>query len=137
MRAVESPKDDFFAPRPKLSWNVRFIRAIAFLMAIGISIGFSGLYMFGIGDSYTGPDSMPTVVLALFWPTIWHIIVLLPCWRAWLLHRWACSLLTYILLLASVGAIVSIFWLGIIGFLLTATLLVALDEEELHLKSGF
>lgn len=131
---MKQASDDFFAPRPKLSWNVRVIRAAALLIAIAISLFFfiDGVRILNI--SYFSYSEKAFHVLAY---AVLQLLLLVPCWRAWLLHRWACSLLTYILLLASFSAIVSIFGLGIIGFLFTASLLIALDDEEPHLKSGF
>ncbi|HEY0076630.1 MAG TPA: hypothetical protein VGB77_21245 [Abditibacteriaceae bacterium] len=118
---------------------MRFIRMTAFCAAIGLSLCFLPMHLMVLsGPRFgNGVANVPYKIAAFFAIAAGQIIFLLPCWRAWLLHRWACSLLTYVLLIASVGALVSTFWLGIIGFLLTATLLVALDEEQPSLKSGF
>jgi hypothetical protein len=129
----------FFAPRPKLSWNARIIRAVAFLTATGISVFFLGLHMFVIADSYAGPNSLPRVAMYLLWLIIWQLVALLPCWRAWMLRRWACFLLFFILPALPYGCMLMVRsdWLtaGALIFTLFSVIAIAADWD--HLKSGF
>ncbi|HEY0076628.1 MAG TPA: hypothetical protein VGB77_21235, partial [Abditibacteriaceae bacterium] len=69
--------------------------------------------------------------------TVIQSLLLVPCWRAWMLRRWACFLLSFILVTVNVLSSLFHIWAGMIVFLFTTTLLGAVIDENLNLKSGF
>lgn len=86
---MSQPPDDFFVPRPKLSWNVRIIRAAAFLIAVCISASCFSIELTIIRD----PKTMASIVDAtatLFTVALVQLTLLVPCWRTWMLQRWGC-----------------------------------------------
>jgi hypothetical protein len=144
MRGVESPKDDFFAPRSKLSWRAWIIRIVALLVAVGISlyaIAFNAKILFsphfyGYGKSPSSTEKMLLVLMV----TVVQISLLVPCWRIWLFKRWACDLLMVgmlfsaflFLVLASAGEA----W-ALSALIISIILLWILGEEWTYFKSGF
>ena len=137
---MSQPPDDFFAPRLKLSWNMRLIRVAAFLMAVCIALWFL-LINFEIWR-----DQKPSALIFLIGTTAFQLILLLPCWRAWLLHRWAgpfpCCLLFPFCCLVVLCSNVTLpgaadIWLAAITLILTLLSVQALISEWPNLKSGF
>lgn len=95
MLEVETPKDDFFAPRPKLSRDLKMLRASALLAAVVISILFFAQYWVIIGRQQLVtapliPSSNIKELLYIIKLTLVQVALVLPCWRAWLFKRWAC-----------------------------------------------
>lgn len=135
--------DDLFVPRPKLSWRMRVIQGGAFLAALSISLCFFAWDMLVIGRRPSGggpafwqqiiavlPDLLTTAAL--------QILFLVPCWRCYLLRRWACGAVTCVALpLSSFSSALThsplvaglLIPIGIVGY--------CIAEEWPRLKSGF
>lgn len=128
--AMKWEEEDFYAPQPKLSWQMQFIRGCALLTATCISIGFLMIELIPLVHSQSLDLSNFIVTLIL---TPFHIVLLIPCWRCWLLHRWAC-VVTFTLLLMGTLLILPV---GLI-FTLPIILMLSVIQEELpNLKKGF
>ncbi len=135
MRYVENP-DDFFAPRPKVSLCVRIMRSIILLMVIVISIPVFVLEVLLVYSQTTG-TSITNSIMVLATATIVQILLLIPCWRGWMLRRWACNLLVYSLLALAAEATEFSPLLALFVLLLDVLLLFGMRGELSNLKSGF
>ena len=133
---MSQPPDDFFAPRPKLSWNVRVIRVAALLVAVCISGCFLWFDFMILRESKTvaSPISVGFILVAA---TVMQLLLLMPCWRAWMLRRWACLVLILLLLLLLFASFAFGPYMCLIGLFVTMFSLEAIADEWPHLKSGF
>lgn len=135
MRCVQNT-DDFFAPRPKLSWGVRVIRVLAFFAASLISVGFLSVLLKLIRDQKTIVNQRDFIVYFFAFACL-QSLCLIPCWRAWMLRRWACIALIFLWLFLPLSLVgVSIRSLAF-AILITGFLLAIIDVEKLNLKPGF
>ena len=154
MRAVESPKNDFFAPRPKLSRDLKLLRAGAFLTAVVISILFfvEDWVIIGHQQFVTAPlmpSSRIEELLCIIKLTLVQVALVLPCWRAWLFKRWACLYILmvwfgfplWLALIPETLMPVEIIFVGLPAFLVSLTFaflqFMLLIGEWQKLKSGF
>ena len=148
-------EEEFFAPRPKILWELRLFRASAFGAAAEISLIFllidwaiiTGPFQFMTGSA--GSSSPTDKFLHVAVLTLIQVVLILPCWRAWLFHHWACYYVLVVWLgLSFLGFIAASFFetsgsasylvflsLTPIGFLLLQFLL--LIGEGHRLKAGF
>ena len=135
--------DDFFAPRPKLSWQMRAIRTGALLAAVGISLGFFMLdwVTFSRGVYGIPQPTLQDEIFRLIVPTLVQIALLVPCWRCWLLHRWACIVTTVMLFIlvpsTYSGEMMDFPSVNLFGAITAVCVAACIGAEWRNLKSGF
>src|SRR5690242_9867088 len=98
MRGVELPQEDYFAPRPKLSQCVRMIRIAAIVMATWISVNVFILHVL-LFNRFMPGAATTNIAVYLSIATFIQLLLLLHCWRAWLLKRWAYFIMLFDFLL--------------------------------------
>jgi hypothetical protein len=129
--------NDFFLPRPKLSWRAWLIRGATFLVAAYISARFLWIdysIILNVGDR---SDALLRITPSVFVNTCIQLLVLIPCWRTWMLRRWACFLLPVMLFLISLFIEGLSIWSFFGLILLEGFLLGIASGEWPNLKSGF
>jgi hypothetical protein len=150
MPDVESPKNDFFAPRLKLSWRAQVIKGSAVLGAAILSLMFLWLDVFIVFSPnalfWDDKGSMPS---SFFTKTIWilavtciQIILLFPFWRFWMLKKWISGLILFVTMICATGlffllAVGGFSWMMFICMTAATILALIICFEWPHLKSGF
>jgi hypothetical protein len=92
MRSVK--EEDFFAPCLKISGKARVLQMVALFIAIIVSLCFLLVYVTvasGPGPLLGGPSQPMGKLVVILVLTAAQILALIPCWRCWMLRRWACG----------------------------------------------
>jgi hypothetical protein len=86
---------------------------------------------------FSGPSQPFEKLIAVLMFTVAQILILVPCWRCWMLRRWACGLGLALFWPIAIGAVFASadFALILFAFLLPLTQIIR--EEWPNLKSGF
>lgn len=135
MRLVENP-NDFFEPRPKLSIGVWTIRAAALFVATATCAGILLNQITSLRSRFQTAIQLDLITLFLVGALL-QALVLVPCWRAWMLHRWGCIAVIFLCFSLPFGlAGVTVQSLAI-SVLCTGFLLAVIDVEKAKLKTGF